>query len=96
MAKKLINMTWEEVKAEMSLAGSPDKVIKLADSIMRIIEVSIDDTNHAELTNIMFALDRIKAEVEGAQKRLEKRTSIKLSGNEHVNPLIKDIINSFG
>jgi hypothetical protein len=74
MGKKLITMNWEDMRKEMSIAGSPDKITKLGDALMRIVEVSLDYTNHAELTNAMFALDRIKAEVKAAQKRLERRT----------------------
>lgn len=78
MGRRLISMTWADVKEEMSIAGSPDKITELADSLMRQVESKVDYTNHAELTNMMFALDRIKAEVKGAQRRLEQRTFTKI------------------
>lgn len=70
-------MSWADMQKEMSIAGSPEKITKLADSIMRTIESTIDYTNHAEMTNMMFALDRIKAEVKLSQKRLEAKWELK-------------------
>jgi hypothetical protein len=73
MSKRLYRMTWKEVKAEMSIAGSPDKITTVGQAILGTISGTVDYTNHAELTNIILALDRIKAEMRGAQKRI--RTS---------------------
>lgn len=61
----------------MSIAGSPDKIADLGNSMMRMVEINVDYTNRAELTNIEFALQRILAEIKGEQRRYDKRTGQK-------------------
>lgn len=72
MGKQLVNMTWDNVKEEMSIAGSPDKITQLGSKIMTLIEEEIDWTNRAEMTNIEFAIKRINAEIKANQRRYDK------------------------
>lgn len=72
MGKKLIHMTWEEVRSEMSIAGSPSKVTELGKEIMSLIQKRIDWTNRAEMINIEFSIKRILSEIKGAKKRYDE------------------------
>lgn len=78
MAKKLGQMTTEEVKQEMSIAGSPDKIVGIMHDVLLIIAEKVDHTNAAELINMELALRRVAAEVKLTIKRLGKRTGQKL------------------
>ncbi len=73
MAKRLRDMTSAELKMEMSLAGSPDKIMDLGDEILRLVYNKMDKTNIAEHINVILMLRRIVAEIDGMQKREEKR-----------------------
>lgn len=68
MGKKLSHMTWADVQAEMSIAGSPEKIAKLGNDVMDLVESKIDITNRAELTNVEFMLQRVLAEVKRWQR----------------------------
>lgn len=68
MAKKISQMTWAEVQQEMSIAGNPEKMTELGKEILTLIGQRMDPTNRAEMTNIEFMLDRVKAEVKTWQK----------------------------
>lgn len=75
MAKRLIQMTTAEVKAEFSCAGSPDKISQLFDRVWAEIVNTVDWKNHSEHTNVMLMLARMYVEVKGSQKRLDKMHS---------------------
>lgn len=68
MGKKLTSMSWEDMQKEMSIAGNPEKIAILGNKLMKQIEAEVDCTNHSELINIEFALERIKAEIRLAKK----------------------------
>lgn len=72
MAKKLSSMTWAEVKAEMSIAGSPAKIMQLGCEIEALLLPAIDITNRAELTNVEFMLQRLVAEIKLMQRKYDK------------------------
>jgi hypothetical protein len=75
--KKLSQMSTADVKAELSIAGSPDKLM----AMMRDIEdtmVKVDPKNAAELINLEFILRRLQAEVRLWMKQYEKRTGQKI------------------
>ena len=72
MAKKLSTMTWKEVQAEMSIAGSPDKITQLGREIEALLLPAIDATNRAELTNAEIMLQRLVAEIKFAQRRYDE------------------------
>ena len=72
MAKKLSTMTWKEVQAEMSIAGSPDKITQLGQEIEALLLPAIDTTNRAELTNAELMLQRLVAEIKFAQRRYDE------------------------
>lgn len=71
MAKKLSHMTWNDVQAEMSIAGSPEKITQLGRDIEALF-VTIDATNRAELTNAEFMLRRLVAEIKLSQRMYDK------------------------
>lgn len=75
MAKRLIQMTTPELKAEFSIAGSPEKIGKLFDDVWTLITHTVDWKNHAEHTNAMLFIARMYVEVKASQKRLEKSHS---------------------
>lgn len=72
MAKKLIHMTWDDVEAEMSIAGSPVKITQLGRDVVALIASKMDATNRAELTNIELMLKRVLAEIKHEQRRYDK------------------------
>lgn len=72
MSKKLSSMTWKEVQAEMSIAGSPEKITQLGREIEALLMPVLDATNRAELTNAEFMLQRLVAEIRLAQRRYDK------------------------
>lgn len=71
MARKLSQMTWDDVQSEMSIAGSPQKITGLGRKVFDLIAGEIDQTNKAELINVEFMLDRVKAEIRLMQKRIK-------------------------
>ena len=71
MAKKLSHMTWDEMQAEMSIAGSPQKITRLGRDIEALF-AAIDATNRAELTNAEFMLQRLLAEIKLLQRMYDK------------------------
>lgn len=71
-------MTWDDVQEEMSIAGNPEKITEAGKKIMEIAGRAVDENNAPDLTNMLFALDRVKAEIKGAIRRLEQRTGQKL------------------
>ena len=79
MAKRLINLTWAEMQAEMSIAGNPEKIGQLGNVVWDLISQTIDFTNAAELINVQFAIQRIQAEIKGEMKRYEERTGQKIT-----------------
>ena len=72
MGKKLIQMSWDDVQKEMSIAGSPEKITNLGRDIEDFIGSKIDATNRAELTNVEFMLQRLTAEVKLWQRMYDK------------------------
>ncbi len=66
--RPLSKMTWEEVFAEMSIAGSPGKIVQLGRDVMDLITQSLDATNRAELTNVELMLKRAIAEIRLLQR----------------------------
>ena len=72
MAKKLSSMAWEDVQAEMSIAGSPDKITQLGREIEALLLPTLDITNRAELTNAEFMLQRLVAEIKLMQRMYDR------------------------
>lgn len=72
MGKKLYQMTWAEVQAEMSIAGSPEKIAQLGNEVMELIGKKIDSTNRTELTNAELMLQRLLAEIRLYQRMYDK------------------------
>ena len=62
MSKRISQMTTEDLKNEMSIAGSPEKVMKAFDEMLSAYYKSVDKTNGAELINFDLAIRRILAE----------------------------------
>ncbi len=75
MAKKLSQMTTEDMRREMSIAGSPDKITGLMTDIINLIASTVDLQNPPELTNTDFALRRVRAELKQWIRNLEKRNN---------------------
>lgn len=76
--KNLSQMSTDEVKKELSIAGSPDKLIKMMSDIGDIM-AKVDATNAAELINLEFILKRKLAEVRVWKKMYESKTGQKIS-----------------
>jgi hypothetical protein len=72
MAKNLSEMTWAELKAQLSIAGNPEKFEHLGKQIELTLIQSIDYTNRAELTNAELILRRLVAEIKFAQRMYDK------------------------
>jgi hypothetical protein len=72
MKNKLSQMTWDEMQAEMSIAGSPEKITLLGRDIEALISTTVDATNRAELTNAQFMLSRLVAEIKFLQRMYDK------------------------
>lgn len=75
MGRKLSKMNTEDMRKEMSIAGSPDKITALMTDINNMIWEKVNKKNIAELINVEFALDRVKAEVKLCRRKEEKRHS---------------------
>lgn len=71
MARKLSQMTWNDVQQEMSIAGSPEKIAGLGRKVIDLINAEVDRTNKAELINVEFMLDRVKAEIRLMKKMIK-------------------------
>jgi len=78
MAKRLCYTSREELKEEMSIAGSPDKVMKAMNEMYEVYTNYVDATNGAELLNFDLAIRRILAENKLAIRHLEKRINQKI------------------
>lgn len=48
----------KSIREEMSIAGSPDKLIRLMKDMRKTMS-KVDKTNAAELTNIQFVLEEL-------------------------------------
>lgn len=76
---KLSKMTTDDVRKQMSIAGSPEKITELMTRIYNDMAKTVDTTNAAELINMKFALRRLLAEVQTWTKQLERNTGQKYS-----------------
>jgi len=74
MAKKLTSLSWEDMQREMSIAGRPEKISELGFRIMKQVEQTTDFNNAAEISNVDFALRRVRAELKLRLKMLEQKT----------------------
>lgn len=77
MAKKLSQLSTQDMREQMSIAGSPEKITNLMTEIEALIAKTIDVNNPAELINTAFALDRLKAEIKLLAGQLGKRNGQK-------------------
>ena len=77
MAKKLTSMSWEDMQSEMSLAGNPEKIRNMFQSVMNQLSACIDGKNIAELENAQFATKRIMAELKLWEKIQRERQQLK-------------------
>jgi hypothetical protein len=73
MSKPVSKMTTEEVRAEMSIAGDPDRIIGIMQNILR--EAAKAGENYPELVNLELAMERVLAEVRFWKKMSEERTN---------------------
>jgi hypothetical protein len=84
MPRGLYYKSWEDIQQEMSIAGSPEKMVHAGKMIMGAVTGIINSKNIPEHINMIFALKRVIAELEGNQRRLE---------NEHSNAVAKQLSN---
>lgn len=61
--RHLSRMTWEEITAEMSIAGNPEKITQLGRDVTALIGAALDPTNRAEFTNVEFMLKCVMAQI---------------------------------
>jgi hypothetical protein len=78
MARKISTLTKAQMKAEMSIAGDPDKIIAMGGEMLRIM-AKVDNTNAAELINLEFLMRRLLAESRTWMKIYCRRTGQKIS-----------------
>jgi hypothetical protein len=77
MARKISQLTTAQMREEMSIAGSPDKLVKILQDIEKIM-ATVDTTNCAELINLEFVMQRLLAEARTWIKIYESRTGQKI------------------
>ena len=63
----------KSIREEMSIAGSPDKLIRLMKDMRKTMS-KVDKTNPAELTNIQFVLEELLKISHSWKRQYEKRT----------------------
>lgn len=61
MTKRIGQLTTQEVKEQMSIAGDPDKLITMMNEMLTVM-AKVDNTNAAELLNLELVLQRLLAE----------------------------------
>lgn len=71
------HMTEEQFKNEISMAGSPNKIIALMNEIHNLMVANIDTTNAAEIINTSLMLRRLNAELKLWLKMLSDKTGQK-------------------
>lgn len=69
----LSRMTTKQLKAEMSIAGEPDKVIAIMQEMLSSA-AKVDTTNAAELINLELATKKVLAVVRFWKRIYSKRT----------------------
>lgn len=77
MGRKISQMTTQQVKEEMSIAGSPDKLSGMMDEMLNVM-AKVDMTNSAELINLEFVMQRLLAESRVWIKIYESRAGQKI------------------
>lgn len=77
MGRKLSTMTSAQLKAEMSIAGSPDKLMDMRERILGIM-AEVNDKNPAELINLELLMERLLAESRTWMKLYGQRTGQKI------------------
>lgn len=66
---RLEQLTKQEFRKQLSIAGDPDKIMELSDEIWELV-CKINHKNPAELANMEFSLYRMAAELRRALKQL--------------------------
>lgn len=66
---RLEQLTKQEFRKQLSIAGDPDKIMELSDEIWELV-CKIDHKNPAELANMEFSLYRMAAELRRELKQL--------------------------
>lgn len=62
MGRKLSQMSWQDLKEELSIAGDPEKMIEIAKDIEALITPRMDVHNIAEVMNVQLILKKIIAD----------------------------------
>jgi hypothetical protein len=75
--KRLSQLTTDELKEQLSIAGSPNKLIGMMQDIL-VIMAKVDQTNAAELINLDLVLRRLQAEVRFWKRQYEDRIGQKI------------------
>jgi hypothetical protein len=73
---KLFQMSWQDIKAEMSIAGEPERAVKFGREVLDLAAKSMDVHNIPSIENQIFALERTIAELKNWQKILERRQRV--------------------
>lgn len=77
MPKRISQLSTDDMLNEMSIAGSPEKVVGIMTELHNIMATKLDLTNPTELLNMDFALQRLRAEVKIWVRQLEKKNNQK-------------------
>ena len=78
MEKPISQLTTEEVKELMSVAGNPEKIADIMIEMLMLAS-SADETNPAELIKLELAVERVLAEVRLLKRQYEETTGQKIS-----------------
>lgn len=73
MARKKHPLTISEAVAEMSIAGEPDRVEKVAEQIKDLMATGVDTNNLPTVDNLLIALDVLQRELRHWRKTLYDR-----------------------
>jgi len=77
MSRKLSQMTSGQFKEELSIAGSPEKIMDMQQRILSIMS-EVNDKNAAELINLEFLMRYLTAEAKTWCRLYEQRTGQKI------------------
>lgn len=71
--KPLVQMSFDEVQSEMSIAGEPERARKFMEDVHELSATSMDVNNIPSVENQIIALERMMAELKNWKRILYKR-----------------------
>jgi hypothetical protein len=77
MKKRLSELTTDDMREQMSIAGDPDKLVAMMQE-MEVVMSRVNRKNSAELINLEFVMKRLHAESIVWIRIYEQRTNQKI------------------